>query len=253
MKSTEEKVRFLQAFSETLAQPTFTNDRNAKLFSDIRSYTLNMLKVFQHQLQEENNQKWTNNNQKSEQATTINSKSSASLPKLSNNFSNIDEDVVRKAILSWHNDERNSLGLNLYTYNIDLEGSATTRANQLSDSGKTNKLHVRNPWDWTYSYNSLISRFSDLWIEFPASVWWAASFSESIWYGYYKCSSSDCTQNLIDAVKKTRTWLIMKEKSYNWTHYKAATMKHFTQMWAWIAIDKSNNRYYMVLHYWVEF
>ena len=135
MKSTEEKVRFLQAFSETLAQPTFTNDINAKLFSDIRSYTLNMLKVFQHQLQEENNQKWINN-KKSEQAT-INSKSNTSLPKLSNNFSNIDEDVVRKAILSWHNDERNSLGLNLYTYNIDLEGSATTRANKLSDSGKT--------------------------------------------------------------------------------------------------------------------
>jgi hypothetical protein len=45
----------------------------------------------------------------------------------------------------------------------------------------------------------------------------------------------------------------MNEKSSNGSHYRAAVMKHFTQMWAWIAIDKSNNRYYIVLHYWVNF
>jgi hypothetical protein len=117
---------------------------------------------------------------------------------------------------------------------------------------------VRNSWDWTYSYNSILSWFHDLWINFPASVKCdasanCASFSESVWYWYYKCSKSDCTQDLINAVKKTRTWLIMNEKSYNWDHYRAAIMKHFTQMWAWIAIDKSHNRYYVVFHYWVNF
>jgi hypothetical protein len=45
----------------------------------------------------------------------------------------------------------------------------------------------------------------------------------------------------------------MKEKSYNCSHYRAAVMKHFTQMWAWITIDKSNNRYYLVIHYGVDF
>jgi hypothetical protein len=45
----------------------------------------------------------------------------------------------------------------------------------------------------------------------------------------------------------------MKEKTSKGSHYNAAVMKHFTQMWAWIAIDRSNNRYYLVLHYGVEF
>jgi hypothetical protein len=99
----------------------------------------------------------------------------------------------------------------------------------------------------------MLNRFSNLWIKFPTSVKWAASFSESVWYWGYKCSKSDCTQDLITAIKKTWTNLIMKEKSSKGSHYNAATMKHFTQMWAWIAIDKSNNRYYLVIHYWVDF
>jgi hypothetical protein len=45
----------------------------------------------------------------------------------------------------------------------------------------------------------------------------------------------------------------MWEKASNGSHYKAAVMKHFTQMWVWIAIDKVNNRYYLVIHYWVNF
>lgn len=257
MKTTQEKVDFLQMFSDLLANPKFTQDKNAWLFEDLREYTLNMLNVFQHQLKEEQakaeSKKTSKSTTNKTSTTSYSNKSSTKLPHLSDNFSNIDEQKVRDAILSRHNEERDSLWLKSYKYNLDLEWSATVWANHIAESWKTNNLHVRNSWDWTYSYNSILNRFSDLWIKFPASVNWAASFSESIWYWYYKCSKSDCTQNLIDSVKKTRTWLIMKEKSYNWDHYRAAVMKHFTQMWAWIAIDKSNNRYYIVLHYWVNF
>jgi len=258
MKTTQEKVDFLQMFSDLLANPKFTQDKNAWLFEDLREYTLNMLNVFQHQLKEEKAKAETKNTSKSSKSTSTtktsySSKSSIKLPDLSDNFSNIDEQKVRDAILSWHNDERDSLWLKNYKYNLDLEWAATVRANEIAKSSKTKYLHVRNSWDWTYNYNSILNWFSDLWIKFPASVKWTASFSESVWYWYYKCSKSDCTQTLIDSVKKTRTWLIMKEKSYNWDHYRAAVMKHFTQMWAWIAIDKSNNRYYIVLHYWVNF
>ena len=258
MKTTKEKVDFLQMFSDLLANPKFTQDKNAWLFEDLREYTLNMLNVFQHQLKEEQAKAEAKNTSKSSKSTSTtktsySSKSSTKLPHLSDNFSNIDEQKVRDAILSWHNDERDSLWLKNYKYNLDLEWAATIRANEIAKSSKTKYLHVRNSWDWTYNYNSILNWFSDLWINFPSSVKWAASFSESVWYWYYKCSKSDCTQTLIDSVKKTRTWLIMKEKSYNWDHYRAAVMKHFTQMWAWIAIDKSNNRYYIVLHYWVDF
>lgn len=263
MKTTEEKVKFLQSFADTLATPTFTKDKNARVYENLRQYVLNMLNVFQHELQQEKSKSTTESSSTTKTTSTTKkttsttkastTKSSTKLPHLSDNFSNINEQKVRNAILSWHNDERDNVWVNSYTYNLDLEWSATVRANKLANSSKTQNLHLRNSGDWTYSYTSILNRFSDLGIKFPASVKWAASFSESIWYWYYKCSKSDCTQDLINAVKKTRTWLIMKEKSANGSHYRAAVMKHFTQMWAWIAIDKSNNRYYIVLHYWVSF
>ena len=217
-----------------------------------------MLNVFQHELNNETS-KNPKNTQVSNVQTTDNSNFSITsstiknLPHLSDNFTNINEEKVRNAILSWHNDERRSLWLNTYTYNMDLEWTATIRANNLAASGKIKNLHARNAWDWYYNYNSMINWFSNLWIKFPTSSNWLSSFSESIGYNNYKCSKSDCTDELINAIKKTRTWLIMKEKQSKWSHYKTATMKHFTQMWAWIAIDKSNNRYYIVIHYWIDF
>lgn len=257
MKTTEEKVKWLKSFSELLANPKFTQDKNARLFAELREYSLNMLRVFEFELQEElaKSDGKTNTKASSSKNTTVSTTKSSTkdLPHLSDNFPNINEQKVRDNILSWHNEERYNIWVNWYTYNIDLEWSATTRANKLANSHKTSNLHLRNTWDWFYNYNSILKRFSNLWIKFPSNVKWASSFSESIWYGTYKCSKSDCTQELINATKKTRTWLIMKEKSSNGSHYRAATMKHFTQMGVWIAIDKSNSRYYIVLHYGVDF
>jgi len=254
MKTTQEKVKFLQSFSDLLLDPTFTKDKNAWLFADIREYSLNMLRVFEYELQEEQAKSNSSNKQTTSNKTTITKKASISdLPHLSDNFSNIDEQKVRDAVLSWHNEERYNVWVNSYVYSLDLEWSATTWANKLANSGKTSNLHARNSWDWYYNYDSMLSRFSGLWIKFPKSIKWASSFSESVWRWTYKCSKSDCTQELITAIKKTWTWLIMKEKSSNGSHYRAATMKHFTQMWIWIAIDKSYNRYYFVLHYGVDF
>lgn len=253
MKTTEEKVKFLQSFSDLLASPRFVQDKNAKLFADLREYSLNMLRVFEYELKEEQSKSNSKNQTFNNKTITTQKISKSNLPHLSDNFSNINEQKVREAILSRHNEERNNIWVNPYTYNLDLEWSATAWANKLAESSKTSNLHLRNSWDWYYNYDSILNRFSSLWIKFPASIKWAASFSESIWYWGYKCSKSDCTDDLITAIKKTWTNLIMKEKATKGSHYNAATMKHFTQMWAWIAIDKSNNRYYLVIHYGIDF
>ena len=97
MKTTKEKVVFLQNFADTLATPTFTKDKNARVYKDLRQYTLNMLNVFQHELQQE---------QTKSSSKTTSTISSTKLPHLSDNFYNINEQKVRDAILSWHNDER---------------------------------------------------------------------------------------------------------------------------------------------------
>jgi len=258
MNSTEEKVKYLQAFSDLLSTPKYTQNKNSRYFKDIREYSLNMLNIFQHELNSEIS-KYPQNTQTSNIQTSNNSNLSITQPTITNlphipdNFTNINEEKIRNSILSWHNNERRLLWLNDYTYNIDLEWTATLRANKIAQIHKTSYLHQRNSSDWYYNYNSMLNWFSGLWIKFPNSSNWASSFSETIWYNTYKCSKSDCTDELINAVKKTRTWLIMKEKQSMWSHYKAATMKHFTQMWAWIAIDKQNNRYYIVLHYGTNF
>lgn len=233
----EQKVQFLQNLTVQLTSDKYVNDENSDFYDDIRQFSVVLLESIQELLPKETMQLV---------------QKTIDLPNLSDNFSNIDEQRVREEILSWHNDERKSLWRNAYTYNMDLEWSATTWANKLAESGKTYNLHPRQSWDWYYNYDSMLNRFLDLWIEFPRSSGWSPSFSESIWYNYYKCSKSDCTEDLISAVKKTWTWLIMKEKASNASHYRAATMKHFTQMWVGVAIDESHNRYYVVFHYGVE-
>lgn len=261
MKTTEEKVKWLQKYSDLLATPKFTQSKDAKLYEKVRWYTLNMLNVFQHELKEEQSKTTTKNQTKnttttkktSQKTTSQTTASLKNLPHISDNISNINVQKVRDAVLTWHNEERTSVWVNSYVYNLDLEWSATTWANKLAQSSKTSNLHLRKTWDGYYNYNSILNRFSGLWIKFPSSVKWASSFSESIGYWSYKCSKSDCTDELIKAIKKTWTWLIMKEKSSKGSHYRAAVMEYFTQMWVWIAIDKSHNRYYIVLHYGVNF
>ena len=247
METTQEKIEYIQSFTKLLSSPKYTKNKDARLYKEIKEYCLNMLNVFEYELKE---------GQTSDLTTTNYTQTSAkigSLPHLSDNLPNVDIQKVRNAILSWHNEERRNNWANPYTYNLDLEWSATIRASNLSVSGKTKNLHARNTWDWYYNYNSMTNRFSNLWINFWPAPKWAASFSETVWRNVYKCDKSDCAQEIITAVKKTWDWLIMKEKTSNGSHYRAATMKHFTQMWAWIAIDKANNRYYLVIHYGVDF
>jgi hypothetical protein len=65
-----------------------------------------MLKYFEYQLEEENSRNQLSSNKST---TTTQKTSKSNLPHLSNNFSDINEQKVRNAILSWHNDERNNV------------------------------------------------------------------------------------------------------------------------------------------------
>ena len=113
MKTTEEKVKRLKSFSELLTNPKFTQDKNARLFEDIREYSLNMLRVFEFELKEEQakSDSKTNTKSTSSKNTTVSTTklSTKDLPHLSDNFSNINEQKVREAILSRHNEERDNV------------------------------------------------------------------------------------------------------------------------------------------------
>ena len=110
MGTTEKKVKFLRTFSDSLTDPSFTKDKNAKFFADLREYSLNMLSVFEYQLEEEQAKKNSKNQTSSNKTTTNTQKiSKSNLPHLSDNFSNINEQKIRNAILSRHNEERNNI------------------------------------------------------------------------------------------------------------------------------------------------
>ena len=111
INSTEEKVKYLQAFSDLLSTPKYTQNKDSRYFKDIREYSLNMLRVFEYELKEEQSKNNSKNQTTSNKTTSTTTKkiSRSDLPHLYDNFSNIDEQKVRDSVLSWHNEERDSL------------------------------------------------------------------------------------------------------------------------------------------------
>ena len=84
IETTQEKVEYLQSFAKLLTNPKYTNSKDARLYKEIREYCLNMLKVFEYELKEEQANNPTTNNIIETSAKIGN------LPHLSDNLPNID-------------------------------------------------------------------------------------------------------------------------------------------------------------------
>lgn len=137
---------------------------------------------------------------------------------------NVDWDRVKQERLARHNYEREQKWLSPYTYNESLNYTALTRAQQIAnEQRKTGSTHARQSWDGYRNTNSIKEWFANMWVN-------VVYFSESNAYGYYSCSKSDCTQEMIDILKKcfTRTFL-------NSTHYPAVVSSSYDQIWLWVS------------------
>ena len=102
MKTTQEKVEYLQSFTKLLNTSKYTKNKNARLYKDIRDYCLNMLNVFEYELKEEQPENNTTN-------ITQTALKIGNLPHLSDNLPNVDIQKIRNAILSRHNEERHNV------------------------------------------------------------------------------------------------------------------------------------------------
>ena len=224
MTTVSEKVEFLSSFINILDNPYYLEDTYSYIFKEIKQYC----EQKKDKLQNANNIK-----------TGL-------------EIANVDLQKVRDTILSWHNTERTKEGLQEYRYQPYFEKSATKWVKTIVSEGRSSNFHQRKKSDGYYSYASILDRFADLGITFPVLWGGKTSFSESVGYGYYECKKSDCTDELIKSLKTTRDGLIMKEKNTKGSHYRAATMAHFTDMGIGIEIQPSQKRYYVVLHYGVE-
>lgn len=231
--SSSEKQTYYKKVLNNLNLLAFRNRDDAeqvKLYTELKNYVSAQIHIL-----------WTSNT-----ATT----SFTLLPSSSGMYiPNVDMDKVRTTWLAWHNTERQTQWLTPFTYSSALEGTASTRAQHLADVKTT--THRRKNTDGYYSYVSIKSWFVDQWIVFSDTEQNGQSlFTENIWWNMYSCKKTDCTEDFIKAVKKSRTFF-MSEKGKTYKPHYNAIMGGFSRVGVWVALV--GNKYYLVAHYTVPF
>jgi len=176
---------------------------------------------------------------------TVSVEQATSLVSLSTQIPNVDMEKVRSAWLQRHNQERYNLWLDPLAYHFALESTATTWANYLGSIRTA--IHKRTSSDGYYSYASIKQRFLNQWIIFTHQEQNGQSlFTENLWWNMYSCKKTDCTEDFIAAVKKSRDFF-MSEKWKSYILHYNAIIGNYTSLWLGVAI--SGTRYYLVSHY----
>lgn len=159
----------------------------------------------------------------------------------------VDAEKLRTAWLSWHNEERVEKGLVPYRYHGDLERTGTAWSKSLAEKYTA---HRREWLTGYYNYYGIMKWFADRDVTFETMTGKRSSFSESIGYRYFKCTSGDCTDKAIKATRKIFDSYL--KEGVNGVHYRAIVMPHFTQMGVGFAVNPQNNMIYATIHYGVE-
>ena len=167
------------------------------------------------------------------------------------NLENIDVHKVKNTWLSWYNDVRKNIWVDIYSYDQRLESSSL-------DWSKVSKnrwdiSHKRDLSDSYYDYNKITSRFKDRWV--ICKNIYKTTNTENIWYWIYKCSDWECTDELINAIKTTFDFYMWEKWTANDAHYRSIIHKYFTKIWLWIEIKNNGDwyyKYYLTVHYCTE-
>jgi len=163
------------------------------------------------------------------------------------NLSNIDMSQVRQTWLGWYNGVRADAGLGAYTYNDYLNNSATVWSEYMKSTGEM--THSRPGQTSYYDYAKITDWFSNLGLTFNNDH--SVTYSENIGAGTYRCSSSDCTQTLINAIENIFNGY-MNEKGTAYTgHYDSVMNKYFKEIGLGISLDTSKEWFYLTVHYTV--
>jgi uncharacterized protein YkwD len=158
--------------------------------------------------------------------------------------SNIDMDKVREAWLEWYNEERRSLGIHEYTYNDQLNRTATIWSQTSRDRGYMD--HKRDTSSGYYDFYGILDWFKALGLEFEDDM-----FSENIAWEMYYCDASedDCTQQMIDSVRKGFDFFIGEKGTSYTAHYDSMVSPNYNIIGFGVAIDDDANKFYLTVHY----
>ncbi len=161
---------------------------------------------------------------------------------------NIDANEVGETRSDWVNEEiREPRGLDPISNNLKLRKTARDRSISLRKKWKANhKRHVDAVY---YDYKVITKWFSDRGVVFK-NVNWATS-TENIWRARYSCDDKECTQEVIDSLRRIYDYFA-SEESYNGVHRRTMIHPEFKIVWVSFAIDESAWKIYGVMHYGTE-
>ncbi|MFA5748411.1 MAG: hypothetical protein WC872_04880, partial [Candidatus Absconditabacterales bacterium] len=139
-------------------------------------------------------------------------------------INNVNVFKVLQSRLSWHNKERNNVGLSGYAYNLNLQKTANIWANEINVNLSGKVTHVRKITDGYYNYKSINEWFKNNGVQLTGV---GTLFSESLGRGYYKCNKSDCTDTLIKAIKTSFDFFMSEKGKKSAPHYNGIVSKNF--------------------------
>lgn len=158
----------------------------------------------------------------------------------------IDTARVRTEWFRWYNTTRSDLGLSPYSYDSRLDKTAQEWNIEFA-KGKWQNHHRRNPGDRYYDFAVIDDWFIARGID-PIVID-RSKHTENVGYGYYSCSTTDCTDKLIQSIRSTYDFFMSeKGRSYD-AHYQSIINPYFTKMGFDIIIIPSEKRYYITIHY----
>ncbi len=162
---------------------------------------------------------------------------------------NVDMSRVRSTWVGWYNSVRQWAWLGSYGYDTRLDVTAYDWNIEFAKE-KWQNHHRRNTWDSYYSFSTIDQWFINRGIN--PKVINRAKHTENVWYGYYSCNSSDCTDALIRSIRSTFDFFMSeKGKSYD-AHYRSIVQPYFTKIWLSVVVVPGEQRYYLTVHYITE-
>lgn len=170
--------------------------------------------------------------------------------------SRFDMQRVRNTWFGWINDARKKAGLSAYTENQQLDRTATDWAKTMRSRGVIS--HKRDPGDAYYNYAKITSWFADHGI--VAKNIYRVTHTENIGGGYLQCTKTDCTDELIAAIRPTFD-AYMREGSNTETtsgngtstraHYNSVMNKYFQEIGMGVTVN-ADGKVFAATHYVTE-
>ena len=161
---------------------------------------------------------------------------------------NIDWERVTSTWLEWYNGSRALAGLAPYTYDLALEKTSFVWSNRAARLGSI--THKRDGQKAYYDYKRIARWFSDQGLSF-ANIR-NRTFVENIGWGYYRCGSVDCTDELLASIRTTYEFFMSEKNKKNRVHYESIMSPTYRQIGLGVALDPSRSRYYLTVHYATE-